>query len=143
MVKPGWHVTVLVFSEPQHNPCIGILILTAPQHSGLPLRDPFQSGGLLSLGKPKLLDELVDQAGFTDVTTTRLSALFRLPSVKDYMVFIPSSTSPIMQILGQLDRDAQEAAWVQMKERLGVFQSPTGWAGPSELLLTDGLRPNN
>lgn len=142
-VKPGGHVTVLVFSEPQHNPCIGILMSTALQHAGLPPRDPFQPGGLLSLGKPGLLCELFDQAGFTGVKTTRLSAPFRLPSAKDYMAFIRSSASPIMQILGQLDREAQEAAWAQMEERLGVFQSPTGWAGPNELLLTDGVRPGN
>ncbi len=41
-----------MFSEPQYNLCIGILMSTALKHAGLPPYDPFQPGSLLSLGKP-------------------------------------------------------------------------------------------
>ena len=140
-LKPGGQVAVLVFSEPQHNPCIGILMSTALQYAGLPPRDPFQPGSLLSLGKPGLLEALFREAGFTDVTTSRLAAPFRLPSVEDYLRFVRTSASPIMQLLGQLDADAQAAAWAAMKDKLQAFQSPSGWAGPNELLLTHGARP--
>jgi ubiquinone/menaquinone biosynthesis C-methylase UbiE len=140
-VKPGAHVTVLVFSEPQYNPCIGILMSTALRHAGLPPRDPFQPGSLLSLGKPGLLDELYRKAEFADITTTRISAPFRLPSVKEYLTFVRTSASPIMQILSNLDSEAQEAAWSEMEDRLRTFQSPAGWEGPNELLLADGTRP--
>lgn len=97
-VGPGGHIAVLVFSEPQHNPCIGILMSTALQHAGLP------------------------PAG-------------------DYLSFVRTSASPIMQLLGQLDAAAQAAAWAAMKDKLQAFQSPSGWAGPNELLLTHGTRP--
>ena len=30
-----------------------------------------------------------------------------------------------------------------MQERLGVSQSPSGWAGPNELLLASGTRQKN
>lgn len=140
-LKPGGHAAVLVFSEPQHNPCIGILMSTALQHAGLPPRDPFQPGSLLSLGKPGLLDALFREAGFTDVTTSRLDAPFRLPSAEDYLKFVRTSASPIMQMLGQLDAAAQEAAWAAMKDKLQAFQSPSGWVGPNELLLSHGTRP--
>jgi len=140
-VRPGGHVSVLVFSEPQHNPCIGILISTAVKHAGMPPRDPFQPGSLLSLGKPGLLDELFRKAGFADVTTARVSAPFRLPSATDYLTFVRTSASPIMQILGNLDQKAQEAAWAEMEEKLRTFQSPAGWEGPNELLLAHGIRP--
>ncbi len=140
-VKPGAHAAVLVFSEPQHNPCIGILISTALQHAGLPPRDPFQPGSLLSLGKPGLLDELFRQAGFNDVRMARISAPFRLPSAQDYLNFVRTSASPIMQILGNLNPQAQEAAWAEMQDRLSAFQSPAGWEGPNELLLASGTRP--
>ncbi|OGA95329.1 MAG: ubiquinone biosynthesis protein UbiE [Burkholderiales bacterium RIFCSPHIGHO2_12_FULL_61_11] len=140
-VKPGAHVTVLVFSEPQFNPCIGILMSTALHHAGLRPRDPFQPCSLLSLGKPGLLDELYRKAGFTNVSTSRIAAPFRLPSVRDYLDFVRTSASPIMQILGTLEPEAQEAAWAEMEDRLRAFQSPSGWEGPNELLLADGTRP--
>lgn len=141
LVKPGGHVSVLVFSEPQHNPCIGILMSTALSHAGEPPRDPFQPGGLLSLGKPGLLDALFNTAGFTEVSATRLAAPFRLPSAADYLAFVRSSASPIMQILGGLDPAAQDAAWADIGSKLNAFQSPTGWVGPNELLLVRGTRP--
>ncbi|UUZ70942.1 methyltransferase domain-containing protein [Polaromonas sp. P1(28)-8] len=139
-LKPGGSASVLVFSEPQYNPCIGILMSTALKHAGLPSRDPYQPGSLMSLGKPGLLDELFLAAGFTDVATTRVSAPFRLPSTRDYLTFIRTSASPIVQILGNLSQEAQDAAWAEMESRLGAFQSPGGWEGPNELLVARGTR---
>ena len=141
VLKPGGQAAVLVFSEPLRNPCIGILMSTAIKHAGLAQRDPFQPGSLLSLGKPGLLDALFGQAGFAGVTTHRISAPFELASTSDYLDFVRTSASPIMQILGQLEPSAQAAAWAEMQERLGVFQSPGGWQGPNELLLTAGVKP--
>lgn len=140
-LKPGGQAAVLVFSEPQHNPCIAILISTAIEHAGLPPRDPFQPGSLLSLGKPGLLDAQFRQAGFTGVATTRIAAPFQLASAREYLVFVRTSASPIVQMLGALDPQAQEAAWADMQERLDVYQTPDGWEGPNELLLATGARP--
>lgn len=140
-LKPGGGLCTMVFSTPQANPCVRILMSTALEYAGLPPRDPFQPGGLLSLGKPALVDELFKAAGFKDVATTRMPAPFRLPSVRDYLSFIRTSASPIQQILAKLDEPAREAAWAAMEERLGVFTTPAGWEGPNELLLTAAKRP--
>lgn len=139
-LRPGGGICTMVFSGPQANPCIGILMQTAFKHAGLPPRDPFAPGGLLSLGKPGKVDELFRAAGFRDVATTKIDAPFRLPSVGDYLNFIRTSASPIQQILGKLDEPARQAAWAEMEERLEVFRTPTGWEGPNELLLTAGRR---
>ena len=140
-LRPGGHVCTMVFSRPEKNPCLAILISTALKHAGLPARDPFVAGGLLSLGRPGHIDDLFRSAGFTDVATMAVDALFRLPSVDHYLDFIRSSASPILQILGKLDAAASEAAWSEMRERLTAFNTAEGWAGPNELLLTAGRRP--
>jgi hypothetical protein len=129
-----------VFSTPDKNPCVSILVSTAFKHAGLPPRDPYQPGGLLSLGKPGLVDELFQQAGFSRVATTKLAAPFKLPSVKDYLDFIRNSASPILQILGRLDAQAKEAAWAEIESKLSAFNTADGWEGPNELLLTMGRR---
>lgn len=139
-LKPHGRVCTLVFSEPQKNPCIGLLISTAFQHASLPPGDPYQPGSLFSLGKPGLIDELFKSAGFTDVKTTRISAVFKLPAAKDYLTFIRTSASPIQQLLGKLTPAAKEAAWKEMEEKLDLFQLSTHWEGPNELLLTVGSR---
>ena len=139
-LRPAGGVCTMVFSCPEKNPCLAILMSTALKHAGLPARDPFVAGGLLSLGRPGHIGGLFKSAGFTDVATMAVDAPFRLPSVDHYLAFIRSSASPILQILGQLDPAAAEAAWSEMRERLTVFNTLDGWAGPNELLLTAGRR---
>jgi SAM-dependent methyltransferase len=139
-VKPGGRVCAMVFSTPEKNPCVTILISTALKHAGLPPRDPYQLGGLLSLGKPGLADELFQQAGFSRVATTKLAPPLRLRSVKDYLDFIRNSASPIMQILDRLDVSAREAAWAEIESKLSTFNTAGGWEGLNELLLTMGRR---
>jgi len=140
-LRPGGGVSTVVFSRPEKNPCLTVLMSTALKHAGLPARDPFLAGGLLSLGRPGCIDALFRSAGFHDVATAALDAPFRLPSVDHYLAFVRSSASPILQILGRLDAAAAEAAWSEMRERLLAFTTPDGWEGPNELLLTAGRRP--
>jgi SAM-dependent methyltransferase len=139
-LRPGGRICTMVFSRPESNPCIGILMSTALRYAGLPARDPFQPGSLLSLGKPGLTDELFRAAGFQNVATTALDAPFRLPTARHYLNFIRSSASPIQQILGRLAPEVAASAWAEMEDRLGVFTTANGWVGPNELLLTAGQR---
>ena len=139
-LRAGGGICTVVFSRPERNPCIGLLMATALRHAGLPARNPHQPGGLLSLGQPGLCDQLVQSAGFRQVATTALDAPFRLPTARHYLDFVRASASPIQQILGRLEPEAAEAAWADMEERLGQFNTPGGWVGPNELLLTAAQR---
>jgi len=139
-LKPGGLACTMVFSTPGSNPCVTILLSTAMKHAGLPARDPYQPGGLLSLGKPGLIDDLFHQAGFTQVATTKVTAPFRLASVTGYLEFVRTSASPVVQILNRLEDSARNAAWVEIESRLNAFDTGSGWEGPNELLLTVGRR---
>lgn len=139
-LRPGGGACTLVFAGPERNPCITILMSTAMKHAGLAPRDPYQPGGLLSLGRPGLTDSLFTQAGFDKVATTVIDAPFRMPSVRHYLGFIRNSASPVLQILGRLDAAAATAAWDEMEQRLSAFNTATAWEGPNELLLTAGRR---
>lgn len=139
-LKPGAGVCTMVFAGPENNPCVAILMSTALRHAGLAPRDPWQPGGLLSLGKPGLVDDLYRRAGFRDIATTRIDAPFRLPSVRDYLGFVRSSASPIREILRGLEAGAVAAAWADIEERLQRFDTAAGWEGPNELLLTAARR---
>jgi SAM-dependent methyltransferase len=139
-LKTGGRACTMVFSAPEQNPCIGILVSTAFKHAGLPTPDPYRPGGLLSLGAPGLMDELFRRSGFSHVATTKVAAPFRLPTVRDYLDFVRTSASPILQILGRLDDVKREAAWAEIADRLSAFNTSDGWEGPNELLLTAGQR---
>jgi hypothetical protein len=139
-LQPGGGLCTMVFSRPEKNPCLTILMSSALKHAGLAGRDPCLPGGLLSLGQPGRIDALFRSAGFHDVATTALDAVFILPSVDHYLAFVRSSASPILQILWQLDAAVAEAAWCEMRERLMAFTTHDGRRGPNELLLTAGRR---
>ena len=137
-LKQGGRACVMVFGAPEGNPCVAMTMATALKHAGLPPRDPFAPGGLLSLGKPGLLDELFIKAGFRGVATTKVAAPFVLPSVDEYLAFLTSSAGPVLQILGRLEKASRAAAWAEVRERLNTFRTAEGWSGPNELLLTSG-----
>ncbi len=139
-LKPGGRACTMVFSTPDKNPCVATLVATALKHAGLPPGDPYRPGGLLSLGKPGLIDALFQRAGFVRVATTQIAAPFKLASVHSYLDFIRSSASPILQILGRLDEGARNAAWAEIQDKLAVYNNRDGWEGPNELLLTVGQR---
>lgn len=136
VLKPGGGVCTMVFGSPPANPCVTTLMSTALRHAGLPPRDPFQPGGLLSLGKPGLIDEMFKGAGFREIATTSIAAPFHLPTVNDYMKFIRTSAGPIVEILKSLDGMKAEAAWADMEQALSRYETETGWEGPNQLLLT-------
>jgi SAM-dependent methyltransferase len=139
-LRPGGGACTMVFAGPERNPCVTILMSTAIKHAGLPPRDPYQPGALMSLGRPGLIDSLFKQAGFRDVATTSIDAPLKMPSARDYLEFIRSSASPILQIIGRLEPAAADAAWAEMEQRLSAFSTATGWEGPNALLLTAGRR---
>ena len=139
-LRQGGGICTMVFSRPDRNPCLGILMSTALKHARQPARDPFLPGSLLSLGKPGLTDELFRAVGFQNIATTALDAPFRLPTARHYLDFVRSSASPIQQIIDGLQPEAADAAWSEMEERLSVFTTTEGWVGPNELLLTAAQR---
>lgn len=140
-LRAGGRFSALVFSEPHCNPCLSIMMSTALRHAGLPPRSPFAPGSLLSLGRPGLLESLLNAAGFIDVEVRALAAPFRLPSSRDYTEFVRTAGTPIMEILLPLLPAKQRAAWDDMAEQLNVFSTPTGWVGPNELLLCAATAP--
>ena len=143
-LRPGGRVCTVVFAGPKKNPCVSILIATALRHAGRPTPAPdaaAQAGSLFSLARPGHIDALFREAGFHDVATTAMDAVFHRPSVDDYLAFVRSSASPILQILAGLSDTAARAAWEDITEQLHAFDTPTGWQGPNELLLTAARRP--
>ncbi len=139
-IRPGGGLSTVVFSGPERNPCISILLATALRHAGLPTCDPETPGSLFSLGRPGRLDELCHDVGFRDIVTTAVDAVFHLPSVDDYIYFLRCSASPILQILAGLSEEAAAAAWSDIREQLRAFDTSSGWAGSNELLITAARR---
>jgi ubiquinone/menaquinone biosynthesis C-methylase UbiE len=134
-LRPGGRLAAVVFSHPAANPCVGILMNTALRHAGVAGTSPFTPGTLFSLGQPGLIARLLAEAGFSDIRVEPVSVPMQLPSSRDYMDFVHTSASPIIEILAPLPEAARAEAWNDMEAQLGRFTGPEGWCGPNELLL--------
>ena len=137
-LKPGGRFAALVFSQPQHNPCLAVMMSTALRAAGLPPGSPFAPGTLMSLAEPGSLSNLLNEAGFKDISVTPFAAPFFAPTVRHYVDFVRTSGSPIMEILTLLAPEAQDSVWRDIEAQLDLFTTPAGWQGPNELLLCSG-----
>ena len=141
-LRPGGGICTMVFSRPEKNPC-----LDDPDGYGVRARRPAAARPVRSRwpAQPGQAGPASTSCSARRVPSTspppRSQAPFQLPSVDHYLDFVRSSASPILQILGQLDAAAADAAWSEMRERLNAFTRHDGWAGPNEVLLTAGRRP--
>ena len=146
-LRPQGRLSVLVFGRPEHNPCLTITLATARKHAGrlngatTQTAGPFDPGSLMSLGKPGLLESLLQTAGFIDVELRYVSAPFHATSAAHYVDFLRSSASPLIEMLAPLSSAAKEAAWRDMTEQLMVFSTPSNWVGPNELLQCVAVAP--
>jgi ubiquinone/menaquinone biosynthesis C-methylase UbiE len=138
-LRPGGRFAALVFSGPETNPCLAMTMRTARRHAGLPDADPFAPGSLLSLGRPGLAAQLLHDAGFSQIEVTPLAAPFRTTSVDDYVRFVRTSGSPVIEVLRHLTAAQQAAAWADITHQLDRFTAANGWEGPNELLLCAAL----
>ncbi len=136
----GGRLAALVFAGPAQNPCITATLAIAQRHAGVAACAPATPGGLLSLGNPQLMTTLMTQAGFTEIEVQALSAPFWTARCEDYVDFVRSAGSPVIELLKPLPAAAREAAWQDITEQLRSFTTPHGWVGPNELLLCVGRR---
>jgi ubiquinone/menaquinone biosynthesis C-methylase UbiE len=140
-LAPGGRMAALVFSHGAANPCIAITSRVALRHAGVAMGAEPPPGSLLSLGKPGLMAGLMAEAGFQEVSVRPLAAPFRVPRCADYLNFVRTAGSPIMDLLRPLPQEAQQRAWEEMERELDRFSTDGGWEGPNELLLCAGARP--
>jgi SAM-dependent methyltransferase len=134
-LRSGGRLSALVFSQPQNNPCISVMMTTALKHANRPAQLPYEAGSLCSLGKPGLLLQLLTDAGYQKIEVRAVAAPFLLPTAQHYVDFVRTSGSPIMEVIAALSKESQDDAWREMADHLKVFTTPDGWAGPNELLL--------
>jgi len=140
-LAPGGRFSALVFSTPQANPCITLTMQAARRHAGVGPGDPYAPGSLLSLGRPGLLERLLSEAGFSGVEVRPVQAPFRVDRCDDYMDFIRSAASPVIDLLRPLSEHARYLAWSDIGVQLARFQTAGGWEGPNELLLCSAINP--
>jgi SAM-dependent methyltransferase len=138
-LKPGGKIAAVVYSTPENNKFFSVPISIIRRRAQLPSPLPGQPGPF-SLGNPRVLEEVFESAGLTEVHSQVLSAPLHLPSAAECVRFERESFGALHQMLSGLDDTQREAAWAEIEQELRKFEGPDGFQGPCELVVGSGVK---
>jgi SAM-dependent methyltransferase len=138
-LKPGGKIAAVVYSTPENNKFFSVPISIIRRRAQLPPPLPGQPGPF-SLGNPRVLEEVFESAGLTEVHSQVLSAPLHLPSAAECVRFERESFGALHQMLSGLDDTQREAAWAEIEQELRKFEGPDGFQGPCELVVGSGVK---
>jgi SAM-dependent methyltransferase len=135
-LRPGGRYAALVFAEADRNRFFSVPISIIRTRAELPPPGPGQPGPFSAVN----LEELLQQAGFSEVVVHRVEAPLRLADAAECVQLERESFGALHQMLAGLDAAAREETWAEIGRALEEFQGPDGFAGPCELLVGAGTK---
>jgi ubiquinone/menaquinone biosynthesis C-methylase UbiE len=138
-LRPGGRLAAIGFAEPDRNGFFSVPVGIIRRRAELPPPAPGLPGPFsLAAGA---FEAVLQGAGFAAVAAERLPAPLELPSAAECARFERESFGALHQMLSGLDAAGQREAWEEIEAELRRFESPSGFAGPCELLVFSAIRP--
>ncbi len=136
-LRPGGRLAAIVYSTPDRNDFFSGPVSVIRRRAGLPAPGPGLPGPF-SLGGPGVAEEALTAAGFRDVAVEAVDAPLLLPSAAECLRFERESFGALHQMLAGVQPQEREHVWAEVEDGLRQFETPTGFAGPCELLVVRG-----
>jgi ubiquinone/menaquinone biosynthesis C-methylase UbiE len=141
VLKPGGRFAALVFTTPAANPFMAQPMAIALRHAGKKPPVPGQPG-LFTLGAPDVLHRLLEDQGFTEVSSSVVRATLRLPDAGATLEMMQEAFGAYRAVLADLDAAHRARAWEEIHECLRGFETSDGLETELELLIGSGARPS-
>lgn len=138
-LRDGGRLSTIVYSTPDRNEFFSIPVSIIRKRAQLPPPQPGQPGPF-SLGAAGVLESVFAEAGFRDIRVQTVPSPLELPSAAACVQFERESFGALHQMLAGLDDDGRAAAWSEIEEALGQFETGEGFVGPCELLVASATR---
>jgi len=140
VLKPGARFAALVVSTPARNAFFSGPMRLLLAHAGKQPPAPGQPG-LFALGTDGALESLLTESGLQNVETRTVQAQIRLASAADALEMMRQAFGAYRAVVAGLSEDEQSAAWADVRDFLGQFESATGFEADIELLIGAGVNP--
>jgi SAM-dependent methyltransferase len=138
-LRPGGRIGAIVYSTPDRNKFFSTPVSIIRRRANLPPPLPGQPGPF-SLGSPGAIEDAFSKAGFRNVQAVRVPAPLKMASAGDCVRFEKESFGALHQMLSGLDAAGKDAAWAEISEQLRLFETPSGFEGPCELVVAVGTK---
>ncbi len=138
-LRDGGRFAAIVYSTPDRNRFFSLPVSIIRERAKLPAPQPGQPGPF-SLGRPGVLESLLETAGFTDVRVEVVPAPLRMASAAECVRFERESFGALHQMMAGIDAAERPAVWAEIESKLGQFETAEGFVGPCELLVASGAK---
>jgi ubiquinone/menaquinone biosynthesis C-methylase UbiE len=138
-LKPGGRLAGVVYSTPERNAFFSIPVAIIRRRAALPPPLPGQPGPF-SFGAPGVIEKAYEQAGFSEIEVRRTAAPLRMRSAAECVRFERESFGALHQMMAGLRAREREEAWTEIEQELAQFETPGGFEGPCELIVSAGMR---
>jgi SAM-dependent methyltransferase len=139
-LRSGGRFSAVVYSTPDRNGFFALPVGVIRRIANLPPPAPGLPGPF-SLGSPGVAAAAFERAGLVDVTVTAVVSPVRMASAAECVRFERESFGALHQMLASVSDDERAAAWREIEDTLGQFESATGFVGPCEMLVVSGRKP--
>ncbi len=140
MLHPGARFAVIVPGDRAKVGFSNIVLDILARHGGRTGWDD-KSGSIRSLADPDRLRAVLQEAGFVDVSVSRVPTVQRLPDSAAMTTVIREGYAFYKSLIADLAPAAQEAAWAEVSQALRAFDGPNGFVGPGEINMAVGRNP--
>lgn len=140
VLRPGARIAALVFTTPASNPFLAQPMAILLRHAGKAPPGP-GAPGIFALGADGVLENLLRDSGFSDVTTATVTAPMLLPSAEEAMRLMQEAAGAYRAVVADLDEAARAKAWDEVHEALKQFETERGFEAPLEAIIGAGTRP--
>jgi ubiquinone/menaquinone biosynthesis C-methylase UbiE len=140
VLKPGGWVAAAVWSAPDKNPYLMIPITVIKQFLDLPPPDP-TAPGIFRLAKPGDLAEMLQQAGFTNLSEEEFIADVRFPSGEEYYASLMDIAAPIQNLFAKLSDQQKTAARDRIVTSVDQYRRADGIALPIAVRMVAARKP--
>jgi ubiquinone/menaquinone biosynthesis C-methylase UbiE len=140
VLKPGGWVSAAVWSAPETNPYLMIPITVIKQFLDLPQPDP-TAPGIFRLAKPGDLAEMLQQAGFTNLSEEEFIADVRFPSGEEYYASLMDIAAPIQNLFAKLSDQQKADARGRIVASVDQHHRTDGFALPIAVRMVAARKP--
>jgi SAM-dependent methyltransferase len=138
-LRDGGRIAAVVYSTADRNEFFSVPVSIIRERAQLPAPLPGQPGPF-SLGAPGVIEAVLAEAGFRDVTVDTVPSPLRLPSAATCVQFERESFGALHQMLSGLSEAERSGVWDEIATALERFETAGGFVGPCELLVASGTK---
>jgi SAM-dependent methyltransferase len=126
VLKDGCRLALSVWAGPEKNPWVTITGMTMSELGYEMTGDPFGPGGIFSMADPKMVERMLKESGFTDITIEEMPVHWSHDSSEDAWDFMTQVAGPIAALVKGLPPEELANFRNALQSKMETFRTDTG-----------------